>query len=413
MQLQLTSLWRHADFLKLWAGQTISLVGSKITFLALPLTAILVLEITPAQMGLLTVAETLPALLVGLFAGAWVDRTRHRPVMIAADIGRGLLLLLIPVMAIFGLLRIELLYLIGFLVGTLSLFFGIAYHAFLPTLLGRAQLIEGNSKLGLSRSAAEIVGPGLAGGLVQLFTAPVALLVDALSFLVSAIFLALIRTPEPAHQPVEAQENIWHDIRAGLRLVAGDPTLRAVAACHGAIDLFNSMLEAVWLLYLVRGLSLEPGLLGLISTGGGLGFLVGAMLPGPVIRRFGLGPAIIGSILLCAGGDLLTSLAGGPVSLIAVTLLSGQFLFGIGLTIYSVSQTSLTQSVTPGHLLGRVNATMSVLNGALIPLGGLLGGLLGELIGLRLTLVLAALGEMSAVLWLLWSPVRSVREMPE
>jgi MFS family permease len=410
MQLRLTGLWRHADFVKLWAGQTISLIGSRITFLALPLTAVLVLEATPAQMGILTAMEMLPALLLGLVAGAWIDRQRRRPILIATDIGRAGLLLFIPLAALVGFLQIWQLYLVGFLVGALGLLFGIAYSAYLPSLIGRGRLVEGNSKLAISRSAAEIAGPGLAGGLVQILTAPVAILVDAISFLLSALCLGLIRTPEPAPKPAEEQQSLWLDIREGLRLVAGNSSLRAMAGSAATINFFNSVFEAVWLIYLARRLAIEPGWLGLLASGGGIGFLLGALLPGRVTRRFGLGPALIIGILFTGLSDLLTPLAGGPLPVVLLILLTGQFCFGVGLTIYQVAHSSLLQMLTPDHLLGRMSATMGVLAWGIVPVGALLGGLMGETLGLRPTLVIAALGELAALTWLLLSPVRLLRE---
>jgi predicted MFS family arabinose efflux permease len=413
MHLRLTGLWCHADFMKLWAGQTISLLGSSIRTLALPLTAVLVLNVTPAQMGILTAVEALPSLLLGLLVGAWIDRRHRRPILIATDIGRAALLLIIPIAAILGVLRLEYLYIITFLVSTLGLFFGVAYGPFLVSLAGREHLVEGNSKLEMSRSAAEIIGPGLAGGLVQLVTAPVAIIVDALSFLTSGLLLGLIRTPEPPLRPSEPQQNIWREVIEGLRLVINDQYLRAIAGCIGTLSLFNTVLETILLLYLTHKLGIGPGLLGLIFASGGVGFLMGALLPGRVTRCFGLGPAIIGGILLAALSDLLTPLAGGPVIAVVAILTIAQFLFGLGLTIYNVGQVSLRQTVTPDHLQGRMNATMHVVTMCLVPVGGLLGGALGEIIGLRPTLFVAVTGEILAVAWLLFSPLRSLREPTE
>jgi MFS family permease len=400
--------------MKLWTGQTISLIGSQVTFLALPLTAVLVLNATPAQMGFLTAAGAIPSLLVGLFAGVWVDRHRRRPILIAADLGRAALLLLIPVAALLGVLRIEYLYIVAFLVGTLGLFFEVAHHSFLPSLVGREQLVEGNSKLEISDSVAEIVGPGLAGGLVQLVTAPIAIAVDAISFLISALFLGLIRTPEPAPKPPDEQQNIFVQVGEGLGLVSGNALLRAIAGSMGTVHLFNSVLEAVFVLYVTRELGIGPGMLGLIFASGSVGFLVGALLPGWVSRRLGLGSGIIGGLLLVGLSDLLIPLVGGSgvVMVRILVLIAAQFFFGLGLTIFNIGQVSVRQAVTPDHLQGRMNATLRFIAAGSVPLGGLLGGGLGEMIGLRPTLVLAALGEMLAVLWLLLSPIRSLHEQP-
>jgi MFS family permease len=414
MRIQFTGLWRHPDFLKLWTGQTISLIGSQVTFLALPLTAVLVLNATAAQMGFLTAAGAIPSLLVGLFAGVWVDRRRRRPILIAADLGRAALLLLIPVAALLGVLCIEYLCVVAFLGGTLGLFFEVAHHSFLPSLVGREQLVEGNSKLEVSDSVSEIVGPGLAGGLVQLVTAPIAIVVDAISFLISALFLGLIQTSEPAPQPSDEQQSIFVQVGKGLGLVSGNALLRAIAGSMSTVHLFNAVLEAVFVLYLTRELGIGPGMLGLIFASGSVGFLVGALLPGQVSRRFGLGSSIIGGLLLVGLSDLLIPLVGGSVAVTVkiVVLIAAQFFFGLGLTIFNIGQVSVRQTVTPDHLQGRMNATMSFIAAGSVPLGGLLGGGLGEMIGLRPTLVLAALGEMLAVLWLILSPMRSLYEQP-
>jgi MFS family permease len=414
MRLRFAGLWRHADFVKLWAGQTISLIGSQITFLALPLTAVLVLDATPAQMGFLTAAEAIPSLLVGLFVGVWVDRYRRRPILIAADLGRAVLLLVIPIAAIMGVLRIEHLYIVAFLVGTLELVFDVAHRSFLPSLVKREQLIEGNSKLEMSRSVAMILGPGAAGGLVQLVTAPIAITVDAISFLLSALFLGWIRTPEPAPRPSEQRESIWEEVSEGLRLVSSDKLLRAVAGCIGTLGLFNSVLEAVLILYVTRELGIGPGPLGLAFAGGSVGFLLGTLLPGWVTRRFGLGPGIIGGLLLVGLSDLLIPLLAGSMAVVVImmVLMTAQFFFGLGFVIFNTGQVSLRQALTPDHLQGRMNAVMSFIDWGVVPLGGLLGGGLGETIGLRSTLLLAALGEILATLWLLLSPMRSLPEQP-
>lgn len=414
MRLRFGGLWLNAGFVKLWAGQAISLFGSQITFLALPLTAILVLDATPIQVGILMAAEELPALLIGLFVGVWVDHTRRLPILIVADLGRAVLLAVVPVAAILGLLRIEHLYIACFLVSVLGLFFGVAFRSFLPSLVGREQLVEANSKLELSSSVAEIVGPGVAGGLVQVMTAPIAIAVDAISFLVSALLLGLIRVSEPAPRPAGQRQNIRKEIGEGLELVLRDRLLRPIAGCLSTFYLFNGVLEAIFILCVTQELGIGAALLGLIFAGGSVGFLVGALLPGWVIGRLGWGPGIMVGLLLVGLSDLLIPLVGGSaVLVVAVVVLStAQFFFGLGLVIFNTGQVSLRQAKTPDELQGRMNATMSFLAGAVVPLGGLLGGALGETIGLRPTLLLAAFGEILSVLWLLLSPIRSQHEQP-
>jgi MFS family permease len=414
MRLRFDGLWRDTSFMKLWAGQAISLLGSQITFLALPLTAVLVLDATPAQMGILMAVEALPSPLIGLFVGVWVDRCRRRPILIMADLGRAALLGVVPVAAILGLLRLEHLYLVCFLVGVLGLFFDVAHRSFLPSLVVRAHLVEANSKLELSNSVAEIVGPGVAGGLVQVVTAPVAIAVDAISYLVSALSLGLIQVSEPLPRPAEQQQSIRQEIGQGLQLVLGDRLLRSIAGCLGTLYLFNGVLEAVFILYVTEELGIGAGLLGLIFAGGSVGFLVGALLPGWVLRRFGWGPGIMVGLLLVGLSDLLIPLVGGSagVAVAVAVLVTAQFFFGLGLVVFNAGQVSLRQAMTPDELQGRMNATMSFLAGAVVPLGGLLGGALGETLGLRPTLLLAALGEILSVLWLLLSPMRLQRGQP-
>jgi MFS family permease len=414
MRLRFNGLWRDVNFMKLWAGQAISLFGSQITFLALPLTAVLVLDATPAQMGILVAVEALPSLLMGLFVGVWVDHYRRRPILIVADLARAVLLCVVPVAAILDLLRIEHLYIVGFLVSVLGLFFGVAHRSYLPSLVGREHLVEANSKLELGNSVAEIVGPGVAGGLVQVVTAPIAIAADAISSLVSALFLGSIRVSEPVRKPSEQQQNIGKEIGEGLELVLRDRLLRSIAGCLSTLYLFNSVLEAVFILYVTQELQIGAGLLGLIFAVGSVGFLVGAILPGWVARRFGWGPGIIVGLLLVGLSDLLIPLVRGSVvvSVALAALMTAQFFFGLGLVIFNVGQVSLRQAMTPDELQGRMNATMTFLAGAVVPLGGLLGGALGETIGLRPTLLLAACGEILSVLWLLLSPIRSQREQP-
>ena len=412
MGIRFESLWRHPDFLKLWAGQTVSTFGTQVTFLALPLAAVLTLDATPIQMGVLAAVGGLPPILIGLFVGAWVDRLRRRPILIAANWGRAILIMIVPVSALLDALSIELLYVVAFGLGALSLVFAVAYRSYLPSLVDRDQIIEGNSKLEVSRSASEITGPGFGGVLVQLMTAPFALIVDAATFVVSAISLQLIRTPEPASAPSEARQSILRESSEGLKVVAANRVLRALAGYAGTIGLFNALFEAVALLYMSRELGLSPGLIGLVGSVGGVGFLVGALTAAPVARRIGMGATIVGAVVLMPMADLVLPLAGGPLFAIVVVLAMAQFLFAIGLTAYSIGGVSLRQAITPIPFQGRMNATMQVLVVGTVPVGALVGGALGETFDLRTALFVAVTGELLAVLWLLFSPVRRLRELP-
>src|SRR6266571_4222971 len=267
-------LWRHPDFVRLWAGQTISQFGTQISQLAIPLTAALVLNASPFEMGLLGAFEFAPFLLLSLFAGVWVDRTARRPVLIVADVGRALLLGSIPAAAFLGILHIEQLYVVGLLTGVLTVFFDVAYQSYLPVLVSREHLVEGNSKLEVSNSVAQIAGPGVAGALVQLITAPLAVLVDALSFIASVISLLLIHAPEPApERHAGSSSSMWSELREGLGVVLDNPLLRSIAGCTGTSNLFGNALQALFVLYLTRDLGLPPAVIGLIYAVAGPGAL--------------------------------------------------------------------------------------------------------------------------------------------
>ena len=406
------SLWHNRDFRRLWAGETVSQTGTRVSMLALPLVAALTLDATPLQMGVLAALVNLPALVVGLFAGVLVDRWRRRRVLIVADLGRALLLALVPFAWLLDLLRIELLYAVTLLSGALSVFYVVAYRSYLPALVSRDRLVEGNSKLEMSRSAAEFGGPGLAGVLVQVIGAPLAVVADAASFVASATLIGSIRTHERAVEPAADQRGVLGEAAEGLRLVLGDRNLRAIAGATATATIFSNVLEAVLLLYLTRALDLQPLTIGVIFAAGSLGFLAGAFLPERLTRRFGLGPVLVFSLAALGLGDLLIPLAAGPPTLVIGLLIAAQFFFGLGLTVFSVNQVSLSQAVTPPRLQGRMNATMLVLVSGATPLAALFGGVLGEVLGLRATLLLAALGEMAAVLWIVLSPVVRLETHP-
>ena len=411
MREHFTGLWRHPDFLKLWTGQTISQFGSQATEFALPLIAALTLQASPAQMGLLTATETLPFLLAGLVAGVWVDRLRRRRILIAADIGRAVLLGLVPLLALTGQLRMAHLYVIGFLIGVLRVFFDVAYQSFLPTLVRPEHLVEGNSKLEASSSVATIAGPGLAGLLVQLLTAPVALAIDACSFGVSALSLGFIRTPE-AVPPHGERRRFWTEAGEGLRVVLGSPTLRAIAGCTGTWNLCGNIWYAAFVLYAIRQLGVSPAVLGATYTLGSTGALLGALLANRAGRAVGPGPAIIGAALLGTRSALLVPIVSGPGLMAAAMIATVRFVSGLGNTTYRISQVSLRQAIVPANVQGRMNATMRFLSMSVIPVGALLGGSLGEVVGLRPTLVVGALGLLAAPLWLLLSPLRTLSQFP-
>ncbi len=412
MSSRFTGLWRQPDFMKLWAGETISVFGSQITLLALPLTAVLVLKASPSQMGLLTAIEFLPFLLLSLFAGVWVDRLRRRPIMITADLGRAVLLGSIPAVYILNLLSIEYLYVVGLFTGVLTVFFDVAYQSYLPALINRDQLVEGNGKLEVSRSVSQITGPGVAGALVQLISAPLTLVLDALSFLASAVFIAFIRQPESVPAKSTRKKNVWQEIGEGLGVVFGNRLLRSIAGCTGTGNLFSNLSGAVYTLYLINELKVEPAILGVIFALGSIGALLGALAANRVAQRFGLGPAILGSAAVGGVASILLPLASGSLWLAIPLLIANYFIISISSVVYNINQVSLRQAITPHRLQGRMNASMRFLVWGTMPIGSLIGGLLGEIIGLRPTLWIGAAGSLLAFLWVYFSPVRHLREQP-
>ena len=408
---RLTGLWRHPGFMKLWIGQTISVFGSLIGATAMGFTAILILRATPFQLGLLSAARLAPGFLTGLVAGAWVDRLRRRPILIGADIARALLLATIPLAAALGRLRIEQLYAVTLLVSILTIFFDVAYQSYLPSLIGRAELVDGNSKLSASASVAEVSAFGLSGWLVQLFTAPITILIDAISFIFSAISVWLIRAPEQV-AAYDAQPNLRREIAEGLTAVRDHPFLRATAACTLSQKFFSGIFSTLAVLYMVRDLGFAPGILGTIWAVGGVSSLVGAVVAAPTTRRFGIGPAMIVGLLLSGIALFFIPLARGSTLSAALLLILQQTAGDGAATIYEINQVSLRQAITPERLLGRVNATTEFLGLAATLAGSLLGGLLGEMIGVRASLFLGAAGTLLSALWLVFSPVRALRGAP-
>ena len=408
------SLWRHADFLKLWTGQTVSELGSVVTRTAVPLVALLVLGAGPTEMALLVVAGSLAVLLVGLFAGAWVDRLPRRPLLIASDALRAVLLLSIPVAYAAGALRMEQLYLVTFLEGCLGVLFSAAYPAYVPSLIGVERVVEGNSKLATSSSLAEIGGPGLAGALVQFFSAPFAILVDAVSFAVSAISLILIRTPEPPRPPRTTTTAIRHEIVEGLALVRHHPVLFPIVMRSVVAHVAGSFYGVLYTIYLIDELHLPPLILGVVVSAGGVGSLVGSLFASRVIRALGLGPALIWTAAGASALGILTPLAGGPILLATIMVLIPQ-LFGDGLqTIEGVAELSIIQGLSPDRVLGRVNATLEVFShGIAYPIGALTAAAVAGVIGVRGGIFIGWAGMAVSILFLVLSPLPRLRTISD
>ena len=399
--------------MRLWSAETISQVGSQVTLLALPLAAILILDATAFEVGALSSIEFAPFLLVGLPAGVWVDRLRRRPILIAGDLGRAVVLASLPIAYWLDALTMPHLYAAAFLTGIFTVFFDVAYQSYLPSIVERGQLTEGNAKLEISRSGAQLAGPGIAGALVEVLTAPVAIAVDAVSFLGSALFVARIRRPEPEvpASPAEDRPRMRSQIMEGLRYVLGHPLLRPIAACTAVSNLFSAMVTAILILFAVRELGLTAGMIGIALGIGNVGFLGGAFVADRIARRLGLGRAIIGSAVLFALGGFAYPLA-TPATAVALVV-AGGVLVGFGGVVYNINQVSLRQAITPGRMQGRMNATMRFVVWGTLPIGALVGGALGGALGLRQTLWIAAFGGLLAFVPPLFSPVRSLASIPE
>ena len=418
---QKTTLWRDREFLKLWAGQAVSELGSTITREAMLLLALLVLGATPLEMGVLSALGGLPVLVFGVAAGVWVDRLRRRPLMIATDLSRAVLLALIPLAAFLGVLRIEMLYGIVVLTGLLGIFFSTAYRAYLPGLVERAHLVEGNSKLALSEAAAEIGGSGLAGVLVQVIGAPFAILLDALTFLVSAGSLAFIRRPEPPPAQVAETASFGREALEGLRATATQPILRTLAVAAAIQSFLGNIFAPLYSLYAIRELGLGPAAVGLTIALGGVSSLTGALLAERILRRFGLGRTLIATMGLSSLTALLIPLAAffsphaasGAFFSVGLLFLGTAQLLGDALdTVYAIHAISLRQAITPDRLLGRVNASLELVQEGIAPLGALTGGILGGVLGVQPALFIASLAGILSALWIAASPIRTLHKMP-
>ncbi len=407
-----TGLWRNPEFMKLWASLTFTSYGAQITNLALPLTAAILLQATPWQMGVLVALETLPFALVSLHAGVLIDRVRKLPIVIAADIGRGVALLAIPVAAFTGGLSIEILYAVGFLCGVQNVVGGAAYQVLIAQLAGRRRLVEANAKIALGETSAALVGPGLAGALIQAVTAPFAILLDALMFLGSALILRRVRVPQDVPHP-GPRPTMMAEIHEGLKLVWKNDTLRSLAWLAGLWQVLHHMQLAVLILFATRELGLSAGTIGVVYVFGGLGCVLASALAERIAARFGVGPVIVHGLAMTAIAWQAFGLVTGPTWIAMLALGGAMLLFDFGAVLFGINYLSLRQAITPDRLLGRMTATMRFLTVAVAPLGSLAGGALATMIGLRATLlVIGALGLALVAGAVVWSPVRRHREMP-
>ena len=403
------SLWRHVNFRRLWIGETVSQAGSMISQLALPLVAILVLHASTFEVGLLTAIETSAFLLVGLPAGAWVERMRFRSILIVNDLVRAAMIASIPAAYFLGVLTIGQLYVVGLVTSVSTVFFDVAYQSYLPTLVDREQLVDGNAKLQASESVSMVVAPGLGGLLIQALTAPYALLVDALSFLWSATWVTAIsaRPPKPPRSP---DRHLGREIAEGLRFVLGNRLLRSIAACTGSSNFFGSMTAAVFYVLLARELNVAPGIIGVITSTSAIGGIIGSLVASRFAAKVGQGPAIWMAAAMVGPLSFVTPFVRHDWTLILLGV--SQIGVFIGVVVYNIIQVSFRQGLCPPELLGRMNATMRFLVWGTMPLGGLAGGALGTVLGVRPTLFVAAIGMSLAFLPVFLSPLRTMRDLP-
>jgi len=409
----LRGLWRVADFRKLWLSLTITSFGAQITNLALPLTAALLLHATPLQMGILVALEALPFALVSLHAGVMLDRIRKLPVVIASDLSRAAALLAIPLCAWRGVLSVEVLYAVGFFCGVQNVVGGAAYQVLIAQMAGRDRLVEANAKIVLGETSSALIGPGIAGGLIQLLTAPFAIAIDAVGFIASALMLRRLRVPHDVPPPRVARTSMGAEIREGLALVFRNETLRSLAFVAAAWQVLHHMQVAVLILFATRELGLSAGTIGLAYMAGGLGCVIAAASAERLSHRFGVCAAIVYGLLLTAFGWQAFGLIHGSTATSTLLLGAAMLVFDFGAVLYAINYLALRQALTPDRLLGRMTATMRFLTVAAAPLGSLAGGALATVIGLRHTLwVVGSLGIVLSLVAMRFSPVRLHRHLP-
>ena len=403
-------LWRHRDFLSLWGAETISQFGTQVSLLGLPLVAILVLEVSAFKVAALTSVEFLPFLLFTLPAGVWVDRLRRKPILILGNVGRALALGSVPVAYWLGGLTIWQLYAVGFAVGVCTVFFDVAYQSYIPALVGREEVVDANAKLEISRAAANIGGPGLAGGLIAALTAPVAVLVDSASYAISALLLFRIRKQEEAPSRTE-RRSLRTELMEGLRYVFGHPYQRTMVVMTALSNFFGQVVFSILLVYAVRELHLSAATIGIVLAIGNLGTLASALTARRIGEALGVGRTILLASCLFGPGTLLIAFA--PKDNAIPFILASMIVIGFGGILYNVTAISLIQAITPDRILGRANASRRFVVWGVVPLGGFTGGALATTIGLRETMMVGAFGGLLTIVPILVSPLRSVGKMSE
>jgi MFS family permease len=409
---QTGGLLANRDFVKLWAGETVSLIGTQVTQFAMPLVAVLTLNATVLEVGILNALRFVPVVLLSLLAGVWLDRRRRRPILIACALGNTLMIGLVPIASAAGFLSIGLLYVVATLVGLLNMVFDVGALSYVPQLVDRRHLSQANSRLQASQAVAGISGPGLAGLLIGLITAPITLSVDAVSYLASAGGLIAITRREPEPEVPQERQSVARSIAEGLRAVYGSKVLRALLGQSAALNLFFGAVMTVFVVYAVRYLGLTPFKLGLVLGAAAVGALTGAMLSTRVRMALGLGRSLVLNTAVMAAAPLLMIIPRGAGLVTMVILICSHLIYGSNISMFNVAAITLRQTVTPRRVLARMNASYRMVLFGVPLLGALMGGLLGTAVGLRPALIISLIAMTSPVLWIFFSPVFRLREMP-
>jgi MFS family permease len=404
---------KNKNFQLLWYGQTISLFGSQISMIAIPLTAVTILNATSFQMGILQALHSLPFFLFSLFVGVWIDRTKRKPFLLYTNVISAALLLTIPFLYFFGILNIYHLYVVIFLTATTSMIFELAYLSYIPSVVPTNHLAAANSKLEASRSISSIAGPSLAGGLIAILTAPFATIIDAISFLISTILIHFVNSDEQIH-PTN-NKNIFKAIKEGLAIILKEPIFKSITFSTAILNFCGSAFGAVYILYVVNFLGISSFSLGLILGLGSVGALLGSFITNKFIQSLGIGKTLMVSCIFILFGSIIVPLIPAQVNPYTklILLCFGQLLSSIGSTVYFITQVSLRQTITPNHLLGRVNASNRFISRGFMPIGAFSGGILGSWISIKLTLLIFGFGFILSAIILLLSPVAKLKEMTE
>ena len=405
-------VFANPDFTRLWAGQTVSLIGTQVTQFTMPLVAVLTLNATVFEVGVLNSLRFVPVLLLSVFAGVWLDRRKRRPVLIVCALGNAVLIGLVPVAAATGQLSIGLLYAVNGLVGTLNMIFDVGALSYVPFLVERDRLSEANARLQVSSAVAGISGPGLAGLLVGLITAPVTLTVDAVSYLASAIGLISVTRREPDPEPVPPGFSVRRSIAEGFQTVFGSPLLRSLITQSTALNLFFGSFITIFVVYAVRTVHLSTLELGIVIGASAVGGLAGALLATRARKALGYGKAMAVTTIGVSAAPLLLLVPRHASVPTVIIMVAAQLGYGSSISAFNVNAITLRQVVTPTRLLARMNATYRMLIWGAPPVGAVAGGLLGSAVGLRAALVISLIAMTSPILWIFFSPVFRLSEMP-